>query len=81
MYSTFKFLEEFRGKIFNGDVPTLPELFLVSTARFPQRRCFTAYSPEEKIFTYSEAKERIFIIAEKLISDNVKKGQAVILTG
>ncbi|MCP5514735.1 MAG: AMP-binding protein [Spirochaetales bacterium] len=81
MYSTFKFLEEFRGKIFSGDVPTLPELFLVSTARFPQRRCFTAYSPEEKIFTYSEAKERIFIIAEKLISDNVKKGQAVILTG
>ncbi len=81
MYSTFKFLEEFRGKIFNGDVPTLPELFLVSSARFPQRRCFTAYSPEEKIFTYSEAREKIFIIAEKLISDNVKKGQAVILTG
>ncbi|MDX9801204.1 MAG: AMP-binding protein [Spirochaetia bacterium] len=81
MYSKFEFLEEFKGKIFSGDVPTLPELFLVSAARFPDSKCFTTYSPEEKILTYSQAREKIFILAGILISEKVKKGEAVILTG
>ena len=81
MYRTFEFLEEFRGKLFSGEVPTLPELFLISQARFPDSRCFTAFSPEEKLFTYTEAREKIFILAGRLLSEGVKKGQAVILTG
>lgn len=81
MHKTFEFLEEFRGKLFKGEVPTLPELFLISQARFPDRRCFTEFAPEEKIFTYSEAKEKIFRLAKKLLDEGVKKGQAVVLTG
>jgi long-chain acyl-CoA synthetase len=81
MHKTFQFLEEFRGKIFKGEVPTLPELFLISEARFPEKRCFTAYSPEEMILTYSQAREKIFILAKKLLDEGLKKGQGVILTG
>ncbi len=81
MHKTFQFLEEFRGKIFTGEVPTLPELFLISEARFPERRCFTAYSPEEMILTYSQAREKIFVLAKRLLDEGLKKGQGVILTG
>ncbi len=81
MHSTFKYLEDFRGKLFSGEVPTLPELFLISEARYPDSRCFTAYHPEEKMLTYSAARKKIFILAGRLIEEGVKKGQAVILTG
>ena len=81
MLDTFKFLENYRGKLFTGSIPTLPELFLVSQARFPDSRCFTAYSPEEKTLNYSEAKEKIFKLAGSLLDDGLKKGDRVFLTG
>ena len=81
MYDTFKFLEEFRGKLFSGDVPTLPELFLITAARFPDRRCFTAYLPEEKTLTYKETKEKIFRLAGSLLASGLEKGDRVVLSG
>ena len=81
MYDTFKFLEEFRGKLFSGDVPTLPELFLITAARFPGRRCFTAYLPEEKTLTYKETKEKIYRLAGSLLDSGLEKGARVVLSG
>ena len=81
MYDTFKFLEEFRGKIFTGDIPTLPELFLISEARYPDSRCFSTYAPVEKTLTYSEVKEKIFRLAGSLIEAGLKKGDRVVVTG
>lgn len=81
MYDTFKFLEEFRGKLFSGDVPTLPELFLITAARFPGRRCFTAYLPEEKTLIYKETKEKIYRLAGSLIDSGLEKGDRVVLSG
>ncbi len=81
MYDTFKFIEEYRGKLYSGDVPTLPELFLISVARFPERRCFTAYTPDEKMLTYSETKDKIYKLAGSLIDSGLEKGDRVALTG
>ena len=81
MNDTLKFLEEYRGKIFNGEIPTLPELFLVSEARYPDRRCFTTYSPVEKSLNYSEVKEKIFRLAGSLVSSGLDKGDRVALSG
>ena len=81
MYDTFKFLEEFRGELFSGDVPTLPELFLITAARFPGRRCFTAYLPEEKTLTYKETKEKIYRLAGSLLDSGLEKGDRVVLSG
>ena len=81
MLETFKFLDEYRGKIFSGDIPTLAELFLVTEARFSDRRCFTAYTPEEKTLTYREAKEKIFKLAGSLIASGLEKGDKVVLSG
>ncbi len=55
--------------------------FLVSQARFPDRRCFTAYSPEERTLSYTEAKEKIFKLAGSLLDAGLKKGDRVFLTG
>ena len=74
-------LEPWRGTIFSGEFPTLPELFEVSKTRFPERRCFTCYDPEEMIFTYSEAFDKVQEIAGYLCSLGMKKGDRVGLTG
>ncbi|MCL2792766.1 MAG: AMP-binding protein [Spirochaetaceae bacterium] len=81
MYRTFAFLEEFRGKIFNGDVPTVLELLLVSEARFGNKSCFTSFTPEKTVLTFSQAKNKIFEFAGALIDKGVKKGDLVALTG
>ena len=81
MYDTFEFLEDYRGTIFSGEIPTLPELFLISEARYPDNRCFTTYSPLEKSLTYSEVKEKIFKLAGALIDRGLEKEGKVVLTG
>ncbi len=73
-------LEPWRGKIFNGEFPTLPELFEISRTRYPERRCFTCYDPE-LFFTYSEAFEKIEKVSNYLLGTCLKKGDRVGLTG
>ena len=77
----WKNLDPWRGKIFSGEFPTLPELFRISAERFPDRRCFTCYDPVEQIFTYSEAEKRVNTVADYMLSRGIKKGDRVGLTG
>ena len=35
------FLDEFRGKSFTGEWPTLPEMFSITVSRYPNNSCFT----------------------------------------
>ncbi|MCL2295374.1 MAG: AMP-binding protein [Spirochaetes bacterium] len=81
MYSTFAYLEQFRGKVFTGKLPTVLELFLVSEARFPNKNCFTSFYPETTILSFTEAKKKIFAVAKTLMDNGVKKGDFVALTG
>ncbi len=70
-----------KGKLYTGEFPTLPELFAVSVERYPDRRCFTCYDPAEMVFTYSQAAEKVDTICNYLLSLGVKKGDRVGLTG
>ncbi len=70
-----------KGKLYTGEFPTLPELFAVSVDRYPDRRCFTCYDPTEMVFTYSQAAEKVDTICNYLLSLGVKKGDRVGLTG
>lgn len=74
-------LEPWRGELFNGEFPTLPELFKISKTRFPDRRCFTCYDPQEMLFTYAEAYEKVETTANYLLSIGLKKGERAGLTG
>jgi long-chain acyl-CoA synthetase len=50
----WSFLDSFRGTVFGGEWPTLPELFTITASRFPDRSCFTVYDPERMSLTYGE---------------------------
>ena len=75
------FLEEFRGKSFQGQWPTIPEMFQITCSRFADRIAFTAYEPAVLTLTYRQALERIMRVAAYLQSRGVGRGDRVALTG
>ncbi|MBN2554202.1 MAG: AMP-binding protein [Spirochaetales bacterium] len=75
------FLEGFRGKLFRGQWPTIPEMFAITCSRFGDRKAFTAYEPAVLTFTYEQALERVRRTAAFLQSRGVKPGDRVALTG
>lgn len=74
-------LDPFRGRLFSGEWPTLPELFGISVERFPDRPCFTVYSPDRISLTYREAHAKIRSVAAYLLSIGIEKDAKVALTG
>jgi len=77
----WKFLDDYRGKYFSGEWPTLPELFRISVARYPDRACFTVYDPDRVTLSYAAALAKIERLAAFLASEGVKKGDKVAVTG
>ncbi len=75
------FLDEYRGTRFEGEWPTLVELFSISAERYPQRRCFSIYEPDNIFLTYQEAHERIRKVSNYLVKLGVSYGDRVALTG
>ena len=77
-------LDEYRGKIFNGEWPTLPELFEITLKRFPQRNCYTDFDGPDgskHTISYTEAYEKIITLAKWLSENGVKHGDRVAVTG
>ncbi len=77
----WQFLDEYRGRLFEGEWPTLPELFEISAERFAERSCFTVYEPERVSLTYREAWEQIGRTAGYLIDSGVKPGDRIAVSG
>jgi long-chain acyl-CoA synthetase len=75
------FLNDYRGRFFEGEWPTLVELFEISTDRFGERPCFTVYEPERVSLDYREAWERIQRISGLLLENGVKPGDRVAVSG
>ena len=75
------FLDEYRGKIFNGEWPTLPEMFRISVMRFGERPCFTIYEPDRISLNYNESLKLIEAVARWLHSKGIKFGDKVAVTG
>jgi long-chain acyl-CoA synthetase len=75
------FLQAYKGKFFNGEWPTLPEMFRITVERYGDRPCFTVYEPDRISLTYKEAIVRIEAVARYLHGAGVRKGDAVAVTG
>ena len=75
------FLDNYRGKYFNGTWPTLGEMFDITEARWGSRKCFEAFSPKHISFTYTEAKALLNKFACWLYSKGIRKGDRVAVTG
>jgi long-chain acyl-CoA synthetase len=77
----WKFLDEYRGSHFQGEWPTLPELFSITTERYSERRCFSIYDPDNLFLNYGEALAAIKGVSNHLVRIGVKKGDRVAVTG
>jgi long-chain acyl-CoA synthetase len=77
----WKVLDDYRGTAFEGEWPTLPELFAITMSRFPDRPCFTVYEPERISLTYREAREKVVHVARHLRSLGITHGSKVAVTG
>lgn len=75
------FLEEFRGSLFTTDWPTLPQMFLISAKRYPDRACFTDFDAEKHTLSYAEVLEKVENLALWLKNNGVKKGDQVAVFG
>lgn len=83
-YDSISFLNAFKGKDFNGDWPTVPEMFNITVKRFPDRPCFTDFEGEngaKRSWTYSQALESVLNIASWLSANGVRHGDRIAVSG
>ncbi len=83
-YIPWKFLDEFRGKDFAGEWPTLPEMFSISVKRFGSRPCLTDFEGPDgskNTMTYAQTERRVLKLAAWLSGNGVKKGDRIAVSG
>jgi len=78
--NTWEFLEDYRGKAFNGQWPTLSEMYKITVSRYPERPCFTIYDPDRISLNYTESLKIIEAVARWLHSKGIKRGDKVAVT-
>jgi long-chain acyl-CoA synthetase len=79
--NAWAFLDEYRGTVFNGLWPTLPEMFRISVSRYGERPCLTVYEPDRISLTYGESLNVTEAIARWLHGKGIRKGDKVAVTG
>jgi long-chain acyl-CoA synthetase len=85
------FLDDFRGKpchgedaeakYFEGEWPTLPELFRITAFRHGGRNCLTAFEPERITLSYTETLQQIEAVSRWLHGKGIRKGDKIVVTG
>ncbi len=73
--------DPYRGKYFNGEWPTLKELFVLNTTLFPERNCWVEFAPKYLCLTYKDAAVRVKKVSSWLLSLGLGKGDKVIVSG
>ncbi|MBO7639608.1 MAG: acyl--CoA ligase, partial [Treponema sp.] len=84
IHDPIKFLDDYREKVFNGEWPTIPEMFDITTERYPDRACFTDFegpNGAKNTLTYRQAHEKIVQLSKWLAANGVKHGDRVAVTG
>jgi long-chain acyl-CoA synthetase len=79
--NAWAFLDKYRGSVFTGLWPTLPEMFKITVSRFGDRPCLTAYEPDRISLTYNESLKTVQAIARWLHNEGIRKGDKVAVTG
>ena len=77
----WEFLNDYRGKVFTGEWPTLPEMYKITVSRYPERACFTVYDPDRISLNYTQALKLIEAVGRWLHSKGIRRGDRVAVTG
>ena len=80
-FKPWAFLDEYRGKEFKGEWPTLPEMFRITVSRHGGRNCLTVFEPDRITLTYRETLARVEAVARWLYSKGIRKGDKIAVTG
>ncbi|MCL2070005.1 MAG: acyl--CoA ligase [Treponema sp.] len=80
-YIPWAFLDEYRGKDFQGQWPTIPQMFRISVSRYGERNCFTVFEPDRITLTYDQSLALVKAVARWLHSKGIRKGDKVAVTG
>ncbi len=75
------FLEKYRGRLFQGQWPTIPQMLEVTCERFGQNRALTAFEPVALALSWKEVREAARRTAGYLLAHGVRRGDRVALTG
>ena len=75
------FLDEWKGKMFNGEWPTLPEMFEISAQRYPDRNCLTVFEPERITLSYSETLHAVKKLAYWFTEKGAGSGAHIAVSG
>lgn len=81
---SWKFLDEFRGKVFDSTWPTLPQVLHISQIRFPDRPCFVDFegvAGAKNSLTYTQVWNKVVELSNWFIANGVKKGDRVAVSG
>jgi len=81
---SWKFLDDFRGKVFDSNWPTMPQMLHITQMRFPDRPCFVDFEGaggSKNSLTYTQVWKNVCQIANWMAVNGVKKGDRVAVTG
>ncbi|MHC1693510.1 MAG: AMP-binding protein [Sphaerochaetaceae bacterium] len=81
MVYSWEELSTYRGTLFEGEWPSIPDMFMITLQKFPRRPAFTTLNGERKSLTYMEAYYEIARLAGYLQEQGLSKGDRVILNG
>ena len=67
----WSFLDAYRGKVFNAEWPTFPQVLRISADRFPSSPCFTDFDgpdASKRSFSYAQVFEKVETLSSWLLS-------------
>ena len=75
-------LDNYRGKLFEGQWPSICHMFLITVENFPDRPAFSIFHQKEKTtLTYKQVYQKVVDVASHLKTNGIKKGERIILNG
>lgn len=78
------FLSKYKDSDFSGEWPTVPEMFFITTKRFPERPCFTDFEGEggsKNTLLYSQVEEKVKALASWFTEKGIQKGDRIAVSG
>jgi long-chain acyl-CoA synthetase len=75
------FLDSYRGRLFQGQWPTIPQMLEITCERFGQNRALTAFEPVALVMSWKEVREAARRTAGYLLAQGVRRGDRVALSG
>ncbi|NMA21913.1 MAG: acyl--CoA ligase [Spirochaetales bacterium] len=74
-------LDQYRGKLFSGQWPTIIDLLLMTEEKFGERNSFTVFNPDRVTLTFTELLDEVRRVGSFLGEVGIKKGDRVVVNG